>query len=104
MNNSNLHQVLVAHWLNPEQLESNQFAERFVQRGEAMRALISHAMGKPVTGGRETFWSALRSARLAPETTAAAPDELEAELFDDDPEHDDLGESAYLVEQHAADD
>ena len=78
-----LDQVLESHWLNSDLLAGDQFAECFVERGEAMLALIGRAMGKPIAGGREAFWNALHSSRLTEE-------------FDDPAdEHDVVGERAY---------
>ena len=105
-NNDNLRRVLKAHWLNPQLLESDQFAECFVQRAEAMLALISRAMGKSITGGRETIWDALHSAGVVParEGAESGLGQVGAEGLDDEPEFDDLGDSAYITEQQAADD
>ena len=44
--------VLNAHWINPERLRSDRFAEFFVERGEAMLELIGRAMGKDIGSGR----------------------------------------------------
>ena len=104
--NAELRQVLGAHWLNAELLESDEFAECFVERGEAMLDLIGKAMGKQITGGRETFWAALSSAGVAepPATIQHADVELESDDADDEIEFDELGEAAYADEQLAADD
>lgn len=59
-----LNQVLQAHWLNPDTLRADQFAESFVQRGEAMTELIGKAMGKSLPSGREVFQNALSLAGL----------------------------------------
>ena len=104
--NGDLNRVLEAHWLNPELLELDKFAECFVQRGEAMLNLIGKAMGKQITGGLETFWAALSSAGLAepPEFIQYFGIELEEDDTDDEIEFDELGEAAYADEQLAADD
>ena len=74
-----LQQVLRAHWLNPDSLAADQFAECFVERGKEMMNLIGQAMGKPLSDGRSVFWSALESAGFVEE-------------FDDpDDEHDEVG-------------
>ena len=52
-----LYRVLLSHWLNPESLSADRFADCFVERGEAMLDLIGKAMGKPMPSGRETFLS-----------------------------------------------
>ncbi len=54
-----LNQVLKAHWVNPELLQAEQFADFFVERGEAMLDLIGEAMGKTIPSGLEVFKSAL---------------------------------------------
>ena len=51
--------VLRSHWLNPEHLRNDDFARCFVERGEAMLALIGKAMGKQIHGGRNVFMDAL---------------------------------------------
>ena len=86
-----LQRVLRSHWLNPELLASDDFAKCFVERGEAMLALIGKAMGKPIASGRDVFWDALNSAGFVEE-------------FDDlEDEHDVVGERAYDDEAAAAD-
>ncbi len=57
----NLNQALSAHWLKPELLRNDKFAESFVERGQAMFELINKAMGKPVIDGRQAFRNALAS-------------------------------------------
>ena len=102
--NHELNRVLETHWLNPELLESDNFAKCFVERGEAMLKLMGDAMGKEITGGRETFWAALRSAGVAvpPEATAIHEAEPSVEEPDDDEEEfDALGEAAYDEKQVA---
>ncbi len=86
-----LDQVLEAHWLNPDSLWSDEFAESFVLRGESMLKLIGQAMGKSIPNGREVFWNALVSAGFVEEY--------------DDPnyEYDDVGEQAYDNIAQAAD-
>ena len=88
-----LHHVLRSHCLDPELLTTDQFAECFVQRGEAMLELIGKAMGKPIANGVEIFRNALRSAGLG----------QEIDDFDDSgDEHDPVGEWA-CIEGAAAD-
>ncbi|MCY4514649.1 MAG: DUF262 domain-containing protein [Candidatus Tectomicrobia bacterium] len=80
---ADLDRVLESHWLKPDLLVADQFAECFVERGEAMLELIGRAMGKSIAGGREAFWNALHSSKLTEE-------------FDDPTdEHDVVGERAY---------
>ena len=57
-----LESILKAHWINPGLLRSDDFANCFIQRGEAMLKLIGEAMGKPAQGGRQVFVNALNSA------------------------------------------
>ena len=106
--NSDLSHVLQTHWLSPELLESDQFAECFVARGEAMLELIGRAMGRDLGNGREVFLHTLRSAGLAPVPTepAEAPGiEDPADEIEDDDEFDALGESAFADDlQLVADD
>lgn len=83
---NDLDQVLRTHWLNPELLAADRFAECFVERGEAMLALIGEAMGKPIDGGREVLRNAVDSAGLEQPT-----DEFDGP----EDEHDTVGERAY---------
>ena len=94
--NAELRQVLEAHWLDQELLESDQFAECFVQRGEAMLDLIGEAMGKRIAGGQETFWTALSFAGVAepPEAIPQADVNPDAYDSDDETEFNKLGEAA----------
>ena len=59
-----LYDILRSHWLNPELLAADQFADCFVERGEAMLKLIGQAMGKAIPSGRESFSSALSSVEI----------------------------------------
>ena len=54
-----LHNVLRSHWISPDLLTADKFADCFAERGEAMLELIGRAMGKPTPAGREIFRSAL---------------------------------------------
>ena len=82
-NVDHLNQVMGSHWIDHNLLRGDQFAEFFVQRGEAMLALIGKAMGKSMPGGREVFRNALTSAGFVEE-------------FDEsEDEHDSVGERAY---------
>ena len=62
INSEKLNEVLTAHWINPEHLRVDGFANCFVERGEAMLDLIGRAMGKQIGSGGEVFWNALTSA------------------------------------------
>ena len=62
-----LNHILVSHWINPNHLRADRYAECFVERGEAMLTLIGKAMGKEITGGGEVFWNALASAGFVDE-------------------------------------
>ena len=86
--------VLRSHWISPDLLATDRFADCFVERGEAMLELIGRAMGKPMPTGREIFRSALGSAGMAQEL-----DEYD-ETNDD---HDQVGEWAYQDDAVAAD-
>ncbi len=78
-----LNQVLKSHWIEPELLRNDRFAECFVQRGEKMLELIGEAMGKSIPGGQIVFLNALASDGVV-------------EVFDDpEDEHDAVGEQLY---------
>ena len=62
-----LHSLLHSHWFSPDLLAADRFTDCFVERGEAMRELISKAMGKPMPTGRRIFRRALGSAGTAQE-------------------------------------
>ena len=88
-----LNKILTSHWLDPELLSADRFADCFIKRGEAMLELIGMAMGKPVPSGRETFESALNSAGI----------EQAIDEFDDpSEEHDAVGEWVYQGDVIAA--
>lgn len=96
-----LDRVLESHWINPGPLRSDNFAESFIQRGEAMMNLISGVMGKELSGGREVFQNALYRAGLWEPVELGEPVEQYEET---DEEFDPVGEIAFgLVEQEAAD-
>lgn len=78
-----LHEVLKSHWITPYPMRDDQFAECFVERGEAMLELIGRAMGKSISGGREIFQRALKAVGFVEE-------------FDEpEDEYDTIGERAY---------
>ena len=81
--------TLESHWIRPDLLREDQFAEFFVARGEEMLKLISRAMGKPTTSGRDIFWEALNAAGFV---------EAVEEFDEPDEEYDDIGEAAYYGE------
>ena len=97
--NSRLNDVLSTHWLNHEHLEHDNFADFFVERGEAMLELIGRAMGKPISGGRETFLDVLRSEGIVdtPQEAELMAIESLVEELEDDNELDELGEADYQV-------
>ena len=100
-----LDQVLKAHWIDRELLESDNFAEFFIERGGAMMKLISEVMGKTLPDGREVFQDALRSAGLwgEGEEDVEAADLTPLEEFDDtDVEYDPVGSAAYDDEGEVA--
>ena len=81
-----LDRVLRSHWLLPELLFTDQFVDCFVERGQAMLALIGEAMGKSMPDGREVFLNALNSAGI----------EKSLDEFDDpEDEHDAVGDWVY---------
>ncbi len=47
-----LYKILRSHWLDPELLSADLFADCFIERGEAMLELIGKAMGKSVPRNR----------------------------------------------------
>ena len=59
-----LQDILRSHWINPELLSTDRFADCFLERGEAMLELISKAMGKTIQEGREVFLNSLQSAGI----------------------------------------
>lgn len=85
--------ILQSHWISPDLLRKDQFAECFVARGEAMLELISRAMGKPTSSGQDIFWDALNAAGFV-----AAVEEFD----EPEEEYDDVGEAAYYSEVTAA--
>ena len=90
--NTDLDEAFKAHWLKPELLRGDKFADCFVERGQAMFELINRAMGKLKTDGREAFRNALTSAGIS-------------EYVDDDDDvgdYDAIGEAAYESEAFAA--
>lgn len=98
-----LQQALRAHWLNPDLLAADQFAECFVERGEAMLELIGQAMGKPLSVGRGVFWSTLESAGFVNETAELVPSPagLVEEYDEPDDDHDEIGQGAYADDDTA---
>ena len=88
-----MNRILEAHWINPDRLKDDLFAEFFVERGQAMFDLITQTMGKLPVDRRQVFQDALGSVGL------------ETEYDDDDEvEYDPVGESAYTDVEVAADD
>lgn len=96
-----LDRVLESHWIDPSLLRSDNFAESFVQRGEAMMNLIGEVMGKDLSGGREVFQNALYRAGLWEPVELEEPVE---EYEENDEEFDPVGEIVFgVVGQEAAD-
>ena len=89
-----LHNVLRSHWISPDLLTTDKFADCFAERGEAMLELIGRAMGKPTPAGREIFRSALGSAGMAEEVD---------EYDENSEEHDVVGDWALQDSAVAAD-
>ncbi len=78
-----LNRILESHWIAPCLLETDQFGECFVKRGQAMLDLVNGTMGKPIVDGRQVFDNALDSAGLT------------TEQDDDEAEYDPIGDRAY---------
>ena len=79
-----LKRVLKAHWIDPSDLEADDFRACFVGRGQSMLDLITQTMGKPRIDGYQVFHDELSSAQLI------------AEIDDDEEiEHDQIGDSVY---------
>ena len=59
--------------------------------------MIGDAMGKPIAGGQEIFWEALRDAGLAeaPQTAQGVETKDPVEAADDEQDFDALGDAAY---------
>lgn len=51
--NPNIDFVLESHWLDPTDLQNDDFRQSFLNRGEAMLDLIGQAMGRNLGNGRE---------------------------------------------------
>lgn len=83
---SDLDAVLQSHLVNPDALSSDDFAEYFVGRGEALLKLIGEAIGKGLPNGRETFREALNSAGLPtqPDDEEDEYDPIGGEAYDED--------------------
>lgn len=102
MDGEMLMSVLTRHWIDPGSLEGDDFARTFVERGGAMMGIIGRAMERDLGDGRTTFENALRqSGVLAAATTTASDGTGEAEEFDDEPDYDEFGDSAYEVPEAA---
>ena len=99
-----LKEAIQNHWLEPDHLLNDRFAESFVTRGQAMLKLIGDAMDRDLGNGSDVFEDYLRRNGLIP-SSASIPDgpAIDAAL-DDDNEFDELGDVAYLEERVAADD
>lgn len=54
--------ILKKHWIDPECLRADNFAEFFVTRGQELLDLIGNAMGKKLVDGTETFSRAVNEA------------------------------------------
>ena len=79
----NLDQVLQEHWIRPDLLRNDRFAESFVERGQSMFELIHKSMGKQSGDGRAAFRNALNSSGYT-------------DMFDDEvDDYDVVGDAAY---------
>ena len=81
IDNQMLDRILVAHWIAPEKLESDDFGQCFVERGQAMFELINQTMGKPSFDARQVFRDELVSARIGLDWIDDELDELEDDPF-----------------------
>ena len=81
-----LDEVLQSHWLHPELLRADKFAQCFVERGLSMLDLIGKAMGKPVSGGRKVFSETLEQGGI------------KTDFIEEEEEDDDVGEAVRLSE------
>ena len=84
-----LENVLTSHWVNIANLDTNDFASAFVERGEAMLKLIGAAMGKDLGNGRSVFESALRSAGVS-ELYVADEEDFSEEVESEEEGEDDI--------------
>ena len=57
-----LDNILRKHWIDPECLKADNFAQFFVKRGQALLDLIGNAMGKSLASGEGAFRSAVNEA------------------------------------------
>ncbi|MDE0022272.1 MAG: DUF262 domain-containing protein [Candidatus Poribacteria bacterium] len=55
INETALDSILRKHWIDPESLKADNFAQFFVKRGQALLDLIGNAMGKNLGNGTEIF-------------------------------------------------
>ena len=79
-----LDEILRRHWITPEHLRADSFADLFLARGQKMLGLIGQAMGKPMADGAQPFRRALDSAGIEP-------------FLGEDRDYDDVGYAAYAV-------
>ena len=86
-----LNEVLRAHWLDVNLLNSDDFAKSFVERGEAMLKLIGNAMGRELASGRDVFLNALGSAGYS---DLYVEDEDEIDDTSEDADMDDVNTTA----------
>ena len=78
---SQLEDVLIAHWIDPDKLERDDFGQCFVERGQAMYDLISDAIGKPSSDVRQVFREELANARIGIAPVDDEDDEIDDDLF-----------------------
>ena len=84
-----LDRILKSHWIDPDLLRSDDFANSFVERGARMLRLISLAIGKPISDdGRDAFRNALNSVGFE------IQEDID-DIDDADAEYDLIGERAY---------
>ena len=76
-----LEDVLIAHWIDPDKLESDDFGQCFVERGQAMHDMISDAIGKPGSDVRRVFSEELADARIGIAPIDDEDDEIDDDLF-----------------------
>ncbi|MCY4560080.1 MAG: hypothetical protein OXF79_27710, partial [Chloroflexi bacterium] len=100
--NRDLEHALESHWINQATLDSDDFNQFFVERGEALLNLIAQAMDKPISGGREALQEALRNNGMI---DSKMPISINANVeLEEDEEFDDFGNAEYTSVLSAADD
>ena len=90
-----LKEVLQKNWIELETLEQDNFVGEFIRRGQAMMDMVGTAIEKDLDSGRATFERALRQAGLMPAGAEADSIPDQTEVFDEDVDYDEFGDTAY---------